>query len=85
MMFSKQIIKRKIPVTAIYEDEVITLLKKINLYDDVVNRKTKCIICGKTITFENIGGFIGVNGKIYLVCNEPKCIIQAAKLSSKEQ
>jgi len=85
VMISKQAVKRKILVPAIHEDEVILLLRKINLYDKVIQGKAKCTICGKVITLENIGGFIGINGEIHLVCNNPKCLIQAARISEQEK
>jgi len=81
----KSVVKRRIPVTAISTDEVVGLLHKLNLYDDVVSGKAKCFICGRKITLDNIGGILMVNGKPVLVCDRPSCIARAALLSKEKQ
>jgi len=81
----KGVVRRRIPVTAISTDEVAGLLRKLNLYDDVVSGKAKCFICGRKITLDNIGGVLMVDGKPVLVCDKPSCIVRAALLSKEKQ
>ncbi len=81
----KNVVKRRIPVTAISTDEVAGLLRKLNLYDDVVSGKAKCFICGRKITLDNIGGILMVDGKPVLVCDKPSCIVRVALLSKEKQ
>jgi hypothetical protein len=52
----KGIVRRRIPVTAISSDDVVGLLRRLDLYDDVVNGKITCFICRIRVTLENIGG-----------------------------
>ena len=81
----KCIVGRRVPLTAMSADEVAELLCKLNLYDDVVNGKARCFICGRRITLDNIGGVLMVAGKPVLVCDRPSCIARAALLSKEKQ
>jgi len=81
----KDIVRRRIHVTAISYEDVAGLLRRLELYDDVVKGKITCHICGKEVTLENIGGVTVVGGKAILVCDKPDCIARAAVLSSKER
>jgi hypothetical protein len=84
-MMKKDIIRRRIPVTAISSDNVVGLLRRLDLYDDVVKGKITCYICGKEVTLENIGGILVVSGKTILICDKPGCIARAAVLSKEKQ
>jgi hypothetical protein len=79
------VVRRRIHVTAISYEDVAGLLRRLELYDDVVKGKITCHICGKEVMLENIGGILAVNGKIVLICDKPDCIARAAVLSSKER
>jgi hypothetical protein len=84
-MMKKDIVRRRIPVTAISSDDVVGLLHRLELYDDVVNGKITCFICKTIVTLENIGGVTVVGGKAILVCDNPGCIARAAVLSKERQ
>ena len=74
----------KVTLKAVHDTDLIRVLKKLGIYDDVVSGKFRCFICGKPITLENLGGmFKSRDGKIHLVCNDVKCLLAAAEVTSK--
>ncbi len=85
VIMMRSMVRRKIPVTAISSEEVTGLLRKLGLYDDVVDGKVRCYICGRRITLDNIGGVLMIDGKPALVCDKPSCIAKAALLSREKQ
>jgi hypothetical protein len=84
-MMKKDIVRRRITVTAISSDNVAGLLRRLEIYDDVANGKTTCFICRTTITLENIGGISVVDEKAILVCDNPGCIAQATIYLNERQ
>ena len=79
------VVRRRIHVTAISSDDVVGLLRRLELYDEVVKGKITCFICKTIVTLENIGGVTVVGGKAILVCGNPGCIARAAVLSKERQ
>ena len=81
----RSIVRRRIPVTAISSDDVVGLLRRLDLYNDIISGRAKCFICERRVTLENIGGILEVSGKIVLICDNPGCIARAAILSKERQ
>ena len=74
----------KVTIRAIHDTDLVKVLKKLGLYEGVVEGRYRCFVCGRRITLENIGGlFKSRDGKINLVCNDMKCLMIAAKITSK--
>jgi hypothetical protein len=71
---------RDIVVPAISEDVLPGVLKRLGLYDDVINGKATCYICGKQLTLETIGAIAMINDKPVLICTRPSCIGRASLL-----
>ena len=61
-------------IYAVHEHDLIEFLKNKKLYELIINKKIKCIICGKTITLENFGGVYFKKGKALVVCDSIECI-----------
>ena len=79
------IIRRRIPVTAVGSDEVSGVLRRLGLYEDVVEGRARCFICGERLSLENLGGVLMVDGRPVLVCDRPICIAKAALISRSSQ
>jgi len=74
----------KVTVKAIHESDLVRVLKRLNLYEGVVEGRYKCFACGKEITLESMGGlFKGKDGNINFVCDDVKCLVTAAEITSK--
>lgn len=65
-------------VNAVHEDQFEGFLKKLGVYDDVINGAKKCKFCGTSINYEHIATIFAESGDIKLVCDKPECM---AKLS----
>ena len=74
----------RVTIRAIHDTDLVKVLKKLGLYDGVVEGRYRCFVCGRRITLENIGGlFKSRDGKINFVCNNMKCLMMAAEITSK--
>ena len=69
---------RSVEVPAISEEILPEVLKRLELYEDVVNGRAKCYICGRQVTLDTIGAIGMVNEKPVLICNKPSCIGRAS-------
>jgi len=74
----------RVTIGAIHDTDLIGVLRKLGLYEGVVEGRYKCFVCGRRITLENIGGiFRSKDEKINFVCDNIKCLITAAEITSK--
>jgi hypothetical protein len=76
---------RDVVVPAIRENVLPGVLRRLGLYDDVVNGKAKCYVCGELLTLDSIGAIAMVNDKPVLVCSKPSCIGKIALITSKSK
>lgn len=74
----------KVTIRAIHDTDLVKVLKKLGLYEGIVEGRYRCFVCGRKITLSNIGGlFKSRDGKINFVCNNMKCLMIAAEITSK--
>jgi len=74
----------KIVLKAVHDVDLVKVLKRLGIYSGVIEGRYRCFVCGRKITFENLGGlFKSRDGKINLVCNDIKCLFVAAEITSK--
>jgi len=57
-----------------HETEVEAMLRKLNLLEQVNKGEVRCVVCGKTITQENFGGVFKKQDRIFVVCDDLKCL-----------
>lgn len=74
----------KVTVKAIHDTDLVKVLKRLRLYEGVVEGRYRCFVCGRRITFSNMGGlFKSRDGEIHFVCDDIKCLMVAAEITSK--
>ena len=77
-------ITNKVTLTAVHDTDLKRVLIRLGLYKGILEGKYKCFVCGKVINLKNLGGiFKSKDGKIHIVCNDIKCILTAAEITSK--
>jgi hypothetical protein len=81
---AKQVL-REVRLPAISEEDLPDLLKRLEIYEEVLAGRYHCYICGKTLSLDTIGAVGILNGKPILVCDNPACIGKASKLFSRRQ
>ena len=74
----------RVALRAIHDTDLVKVLKRLGLYEGVVEGRYRCFVCGRRITLENLGGlFKSRDGRINFVCNNMKCLMIAAEITSK--
>jgi len=66
-------------VKAIHDSDLESVLRKLELYEKLVRGELSCVICGRSLTLENLGGLYREDGKVKLVCNRIECLVEAAE------
>ena len=61
-------------LNAVHDEDLKTLLKRLNLYDKVVEGKLKCKFTETVITVDNLHSIFPESGKIKMVCDSPEAI-----------
>jgi hypothetical protein len=61
------------------------ILKKLGIYQDVVEGRTRCYFCGRSVSMRNLGGLFKHEGLIRLVCSDIKCLYEAAWLTARRR
>jgi hypothetical protein len=72
-----------------YEREIVLyftadmpgILKKLGMFEDAEVGRLRCYLCGRPVSLQNIGGIFKHEGQIRVVCNNIKCLYEAARLS----
>ena len=74
----------KVTVRAIHDVDLVRVLRRLGLYEDVAGGRCRCFACGRRITPEDIGGlFKGRDGKVNFVCSGVRCLVAAAEVTSR--
>jgi hypothetical protein len=75
----------EITIYAIDDKNLVGVLEKLGIYQDVVAGRTRCHFCGNTVTVQNLGGLFKHEGQIRLVCNNIRCLYEAAWLTARRR
>jgi len=75
----------EITIYAVDDKSLVDVLKKIGNYQDVVAGRTHCYFCGRSVTMQNIGGFFKHEGQVRVVCNNIRCLYEAAQLTARRR
>ena len=49
-------------------------LKRIDVYDDIVNGQKKCKFCSNPVNMDSISSVFAESGDIKFVCDKPECV-----------
>ncbi len=63
-------------INALHDSNLQTFLKKIGVYEDIINKNKKCKFTGQLITMENIYSIFKQSGDIKIVSDDPVAIKQ---------
>lgn len=66
--------QNKKELNAVHEKDLETLLEKVNLKADFIDRKLKCKFCGEIVDINNIYSVLPQAGMFNLICDKPDCI-----------
>jgi len=69
-LFSSKRKRTKDKLGIVFDAQLIRLLKEKENIEDPESAEYKCLVCGRTITFDEIGGIKIRNGRIKVICRE---------------
>ncbi len=75
----------EITLYAVDDKSLVGVLEKLGIYQDVAAGRTRCHFCGKPVAMQNLGGLFKHEGKVRVVCNNIKCLYEAAWLTAKRR
>ena len=59
---------------AVHDDDLSSLLSSLGVYEKVHSGQCVCSFCQKTITLENLGALIPLDGEIVFSCDSHICL-----------
>lgn len=68
-----------------FTTDIAGLLKKLGMYEDAEAGRLRCYFCQKPVDLRNIGGVFKHEGQIRVVCDDAKCLFEAAWLTSAKR
>jgi hypothetical protein len=72
-------------IKAIYDDNLNSLLERLNLLGKFNSGQLKCSFCGEIITFNNLNAFFNDSGNIKLICDQTDCVSEfMSRIQEKE-
>ena len=60
-------------IKAVHDDDLSDLLISLDVYEDIVNKKHRCLFCDVKINFSNLAGIFPHNNEIGFCCNSIDC------------
>lgn len=57
-------------IQAVHDDELVQVLKSLSLYEDFMQGKCKCKVCGKIITTKSLRAIIPSDNEILFSCTD---------------
>lgn len=64
----------KAKLSAVHDDDLIALLKSLNLLEKIKNGEVKCKFTKEIITLDNLHSIFPEEGTIKVVCDTPEAI-----------
>lgn len=58
---------------AVHDKDLEKLLRSLNVYDDVIDGKFKCLFCNNKITLDNIDSIVPYNNSVQFTCDKSEC------------
>ncbi len=70
-------------IKVIHNEEVISLFKRLNIFNDLIEGKLKCNICDVIITENNFRSITKIDINYFFCCSKEICYLQFLELTSK--
>lgn len=70
-------------IPAIHANDLIGVLRKYAMLDDVEGGLVKCTECSKTLSLDNLGSMRRLDGKLVFTCNNILCYYNVVSKNKK--
>lgn len=64
---------------AVHDDDLKSLLCSLGYYEKVCSGQCQCHFCAQTISMDNLGAIIPLDGKITFSCDSTSCLRNLAQ------
>lgn len=71
-------------ILAVHKQKLEEFLRELELWESPLGGELTCIVCGTTITMDNIGFIIPSGEDIVFCCSNPECIYRLRKTREDE-
>ena len=68
----------------VHDSELLALLEKLRIKQDIENQKIKCKFCREVITLDNLHSLFSESKTVKVVCDNPECIKQLMSYYSEK-
>ena len=68
----------------VHDNELLALLEKLHIKQDIEYQKIKCKFCREIITFNNLYSLFSESKTVKVVCDNPECIKQLMSYYSEK-
>jgi hypothetical protein len=75
----------EITIYAVDDKSLVDVLKKAGIYQDVAAGRARCSFCGAAVAMRNLGGLFKQEGLVRIVCNDIRCLYEAAVLTARRR
>lgn len=73
---NKRTERQKETLNAIYDDDLMDVLKELGVARDFTHGRLKCAFCGDTITWGNLYSLFPDSSAVKFSCDKPECVNQ---------
>jgi hypothetical protein len=74
----------KTEILAVHKQKLEEFLRELELWESLLMGELNCVVCGTTITMDNIGFIIPSGEDVVFCCSNPECIYRLRKLQEGE-
>lgn len=71
---------RNTEILAVHKRKLEQFLRKLELWEPLSRGELKCVVCGVTISFDNIGLIIPAGDTISVCCSSAECMFKVKEL-----
>ena len=71
-------------ILAVHKQKLEEFLRELELWEPLLRGELTCVVCGATITIDNIGFIIPSGEDIVFCCSNPHCIYKMRKMQEDE-
>lgn len=77
--------KKKETLTAVYDDDLMGVLRELGVEKDFLRGSLNCHFCGDTITWDNLHSIFPLGGTVKLGCDKPECVEKLVSRMEQER
>ncbi len=67
-------LRKRLDVKAVWDSDLVALLKKLGAFDFLVLGSLVCEVCGKNVSLENLGAIIPGKSEVKVTCDDTACV-----------